>query len=203
MTCDSSMVALMICFITVLWSRWLVCNSVKSGWRLFVSRKPLQPTCMVCRVACLPLLCATSSRWRYLLSFLSRELKKLFSQQIVSSKMCRRPGESTTRSGLRSVGRSAGSWYGCSSRSTTTVVPFGQFSCMCWCMIRRTRSCLLLYLPCWSADWQWLSMCASFCLFCCPSLRQMGQRSELSFLHVHRLVLCGRESTAAPMAKAK
>ena len=72
MACDSSMVALMICFITVLWSRWLVCNSVKNGWRLFVSRKPLQPTWMVCRVACLPLLCATSSRWRYLLSFLSR-----------------------------------------------------------------------------------------------------------------------------------
>ena len=30
--------------------------------------------------------------------------------------MCRRHGESTTRSGLRLVGRSAGSWYGCSSR---------------------------------------------------------------------------------------
>ena len=40
-------------------------------------------------------------------------------------------------------------------------------------------------------------------LFCCSSLRQMGQRSEPSFLHVHRLALCGGESTAAPMAKAK
>ena len=99
MACNSSMVALMICFITVLWSRWLVCNSVKNGWRPFVSRKPLQPTWMVCRVACLLLLCATSSRWRYLLSFLSRELRRLLSQQIVSSKMCRCPGKSTTRSG--------------------------------------------------------------------------------------------------------
>ena len=74
-----------------------------------MSRKPLQLTKMVCRVTCLPLHCAISSRWRYLLSFLSRELRKLFSQQIVSSKMCRCAGESTTRSGLRSVGRSAGS----------------------------------------------------------------------------------------------
>ena len=42
---------------------------------------------------------------------------------------------------------------------------------------------------------------------CLPSLlsqsRQMGQRSELSFLQVYRLALWGRESTAAPMAKAK
>ena len=127
MACDSSMVALMICFITILWSRRLVSNSVMNGWKLFVSRKPLQLTWMVCRVACIPCLCATSSRWSYLLSFLSREHRKLFSQQIVSSKMCRCPGESTTRSGLRSVGRSAGSWYGCSSRSTTTEVPLGNF----------------------------------------------------------------------------
>ena len=78
--------ALAICLITVLWSRCVVCDSRKSGWRLFVSMKPLQPTWMVCRLACLPPFCATSNRWRYLLSFLSRELRKLFSQQIVSSK---------------------------------------------------------------------------------------------------------------------
>ena len=91
MAWDSSIVALAICLITVLWSRCVVCDSRKSGWRLFVSMKPLQPTWMVCRLACLPPFCATSNRWRYLLSFLSRELRKLFSQQIVSSKMCRRP----------------------------------------------------------------------------------------------------------------
>ena len=61
----------------------LVFDSMKSGWRLSVSRKPLQPTWMVCRLACLPLLCATSNRWRYLLSFLNFELGKLmFSQQL-------------------------------------------------------------------------------------------------------------------------
>ena len=44
MAWDSSIVALAICLITVFWCRCVVCASRKSGWRLFVSMKPLQPT---------------------------------------------------------------------------------------------------------------------------------------------------------------
>ena len=41
------------------------------------------------------------------------------------------------------------------------------------------------------------------CLCCFPILQQMVQRSDEIFPHLHRLELCGSESTEAAIAKAK
>ena len=58
----------------------LVGARAKRWWRLLLSMKPLHPTWIVDRVACVLILCTCSTRCRYLLSFLSFALKKLASQ---------------------------------------------------------------------------------------------------------------------------
>ena len=41
------------------------------------------------------------------------------------------------------------------------------------------------------------------CLLGCPTLIHMGQRSEVNFFHLQRLMLWGREPTETAMVKAK
>ena len=123
------MTVLMILLVRALCSLLVVDVRAKRCWRLFLSTKPLQPTWMVDRVACIPRVRACSTRCRYLLSFLTLALEKFASQQTVSSKRWKCPGQWTTRSGLRSVGRSSGSEYGCPGRSAMTLLPGGR---CCW-----------------------------------------------------------------------
>ena len=151
-----------------------------------MSTTPLHPKWIVDRVAAVPLLCASSSKCRYLLSFLSFAFTKLASQHTVSSNKSMFPGECATMLGLRSVSRAVRKAYGCPARSATAVDPIGRFS-----FKRISRMQSSLNLPCWMAAWQQLRMCASVCLYCFPILQQMVQRSDDVFLHLHRLVLCG------------